>query len=150
MLGFNYMGYSLALLKSRQSVLSAKSHHKWCHLKLYERPEGHSSVMAGSWGLDPDFGSRIRQFEIRISRIQWQAYLLPIFTSRKAAGHVLVWVHVHVVHVHVDNGTFAFLALLTPVWSFRSFTLLKLSIFKKDPKNWRKFLKNQTLNFKKI
>ena len=37
--------------------------------------------MAGSRGLDPDFGSRIREFEIRISRIQWQAYTALYFQS---------------------------------------------------------------------
>ena len=49
-----------------------------------------------------------------------------------AAKQLLVWVRVYVDHV---VGTFAFLALVESVWSFRIFILLKLSMFKKTPKN---------------
>ena len=58
------------MLKSRKGVLKWKKLITNKAILLFQRPKKPSSPMAGSRGLDPDFRSWIREFEIRILRIQ--------------------------------------------------------------------------------
>ena len=117
----------LLCLKAEKVFWSAKPHHKWSHLKLLQRPKSHSSLMAGSRGLDPDFGSRIREFEIRILRIQWQAYIeqLNDFSSVWILSWVFKWLDVEHLKSHFEqvNG---FSPVWTLSWFFKSLTLVNV------------------------
>ena len=76
----------------------------------------------GSDNLDPDFGSRIRNFGLRISRIHWEAYYRTEFSWSKLEGYQnLEQLQLHILAI-IDTASKLTMSTMKLILSFSVFS----------------------------